>query len=78
MKARSFEETFIRPGQTTFVRPLGDNKVVHSQTTTQDGNHIWRHVDYWPEATAIEIRIAQPGDQTVVIDGAHRLPKLAK
>ena len=54
MKARSFEETFIRPGQTTFVRPLGDNKVVHSQTTTQDGN------------------------QTVVIDGAHRLPKLAK
>lgn len=78
MIANSFEETFMQPGQTTFVRPMVGDPVVHSQTTTQDGNHIWRHVDYWPEATAIAIRIAQPGDQTVVIDGAHRLPKLAK
>jgi len=76
--ARSFEETFMQPGQKTFFRPMGDDTVVHSQTTTQDGNHIWRHVDYWPEATAIEIRIAQPCDRTVVIDGAHRMPKLAK
>lgn len=72
---RPAPEKLSQSGQTTFVRPLTDDRVVHSETTTQDGHHSWRHIDYWPEANALEVRMAKTGDALVVLEGAHRRPR---